>query len=141
MVNAQAWLDENYLLSRRNEVTKLNTGNKNLTGELKLVGFGNLTVLNCWNNQLTTIDLSSCPSLTRLYCSDNQLTKLDVNKCPNLTEFSCNNNKLENLNFFKELENCQFLFLDNNPFTGILEVPQNFSKLKFPAAEVRCVYR
>ena len=47
MVNAQEWLDKEYPLENRNQVKQLNIYNKNLTGELKLDGFSNLTKLYC----------------------------------------------------------------------------------------------
>ena len=42
MVNAQEWLDREYSLEIRTEITKLNIINKDLEGELDLSEFKNL---------------------------------------------------------------------------------------------------
>ena len=49
------------------------------------------TYLNCFNNQLTSLDLSNNPNLTFLNCSDNNLAWIDLR--------SGNNQVLNNPNF------------------------------------------
>jgi len=41
MVNAQEWLDKEYPLEKRVEVTDLNVNSRDLEGELELKGFLN----------------------------------------------------------------------------------------------------
>jgi len=60
--------------------------------------FTALTKLNCSENQLTSLDVSSCTKLTTLDCSVNQLTDLDVSGCAALTTLDCVNNGLTSLN-------------------------------------------
>ena len=55
-----------------------------------------LSYLDCQNNQITTLDLSSFTNLSDLNCSNNQLTSLDVSQF-NLYEFYCNDNPLTSL--------------------------------------------
>ena len=67
---------------------------KDLTG----IGyFTNLDTLVCFDNQLTTLDLSKNINLTHLYCSENDLVSLDVSKNINLVELSCSGNELTSL--------------------------------------------
>ena len=59
---------------------------------------GNVTLLVCADNQLTSLNVSGCSTLTRLDCSYNQLTSLNVSGCTALELLYCNDNKLTNLN-------------------------------------------
>ena len=43
-----------------------------------------LTELYCYENQLTSLNVSGCTALKLLVCYNNQLTKLDVSGCPRL---------------------------------------------------------
>ena len=60
-----------------------------------------LTYLDCYSNQLTSLDVSKNTALTGLYCSNNQLTELDVSKNTALTELNCSNNQLTKLDVSK----------------------------------------
>ena len=62
---------------------------------------GDLTELDCFNNQLTSLDVSKSAALEVLYCSDNKLTSLDVSKNSALTELNCFSNQLTSLNVSK----------------------------------------
>jgi Leucine-rich repeat (LRR) protein len=57
-----------------------------------------LTSFNCYNNQLTSLDVSANTSLTILYCNSNQLTRLDVSANTALTVLGCSTNQLSSLN-------------------------------------------
>ena len=69
--------------------------------------FTALTTLWCYNNQLTSLDVSKNTALTDLSCSNNQLTSLDVSKNQltsldvskntALTELNCSGNQLTSL--------------------------------------------
>ncbi len=59
--------------------------------------FVNLTSLNCYGKQLTTLDVSGCPALTSLSCGKNQLTSLNVSGCTALTTLECRENQLTTL--------------------------------------------
>ena len=78
-----------------------------------------LASLDCSNNQLESIDMSSCLDLTSLYCFDNQLESIDVSGCPALTSLDCSNNQLVSI----DVSGCPDLTsLDcsNNRLTGNL---------------------
>jgi Leucine-rich repeat (LRR) protein len=69
-------------------------GIANLTG---IEAFTALTYLGCYNNQLTSLDVSACTALTYFDCFGNQLTSLDVSSCTALTTLGCGDNQLTSL--------------------------------------------
>ncbi|WP_298886886.1 T9SS type A sorting domain-containing protein [Porphyromonas vaginalis] len=80
----------------RGNVTELNGWNNQLTS-LNVSGCTILTDLECFGNKLTSLDVSGCTALTELKCYDNQLTSLNVSGCTALTTLECFNNKLTSL--------------------------------------------
>jgi len=56
-----------------------------------------LTVFHCYSNQLTSLDVSANTALTHLYCYYNQLTSLDVSQNTALIVFHCFSNQLTSL--------------------------------------------
>ena len=52
----------------------------------------------CYNNQLTSLDVSKNTALIELYCYNNQLTSLELSNCIELLNLICCNNKLTSLN-------------------------------------------
>ena len=56
-----------------------------------------LEELDCYSNQLTDLDVSNNTKLTLLFCDSNQLTSLDVSKNTNLTSLAPCHNKLTSL--------------------------------------------
>ncbi len=64
----------------------------------------NIELLNCRDNQLTTLDINHCPKLQILYCSDNLLTTLDASQNTALEELSCGSNQLITLDVNKTLK-------------------------------------
>ena len=70
-------------------------GIANLSG---IEAFTSLTYLNCWLNQLTSLDVSSNTDLTELRCNENQLTSLNASKNTALAILDCSANQLTTLN-------------------------------------------
>jgi len=56
-----------------------------------------ITSLDCYNLDLTSLDVSDNTELLYLYCGDNKLTHLDVTTCTSLKELACNYNKIHTL--------------------------------------------
>jgi hypothetical protein len=54
----------------------------------------NFKLLDCSENQLTSLDVSKNTALTELHCGSNQLTSLDVSKCSKLKTLDVRNCKL-----------------------------------------------
>ncbi|WP_299369278.1 hypothetical protein [uncultured Porphyromonas sp.] len=84
----------------RGDVTELDCSDNQLTS-LDVSKNTSLTDLDCFNNQLMSLDVSKNTALTTLYCFDNQLTSLNVSKNRALTTLSCGGNQLTSLDLSK----------------------------------------
>ncbi|UPT71662.1 MAG: T9SS type A sorting domain-containing protein [Flavobacterium sp. JAD_PAG50586_2] len=83
-----------------------------------LTGIGSFTTLrslNCTQNHITAIDLSTLTNLKSLYCSLNLLTSLDLTGLTSLVNLECAENVLTQINFANltslQTVNCRFNFL------------------------------
>ena len=100
------------------------------TGIASLKGieyFTALTVLDCPNNTLKTLDLSKNTALKELYCADNKLTALDLSKNTKLVSLGCPYNSIRTLNVSK-CTRLEYLDCWENKLTA-LDV-SNSTKLK-----------
>jgi hypothetical protein len=70
-------------------------GITDLTG---IEAFTNITELDCHNNSLTSLNVSSNTALNNLYCGDNLLTSLNVSGLTSLLEIHCYMNQLTSFN-------------------------------------------
>ena len=80
--------------------------------------FTALTVLYCYDNQLTALDVSKNIALTTLGCSINQLDAVDVSKNTELSWFNCGSNRLTTLNVSKNTK-LQYLRCYENQLTTL----------------------
>ena len=71
----------------------------------------------CYNNQLTALYVQGCTALQRLDCYNNQLSSLDVRGCTALQELHCDSNQLAALNV-QGLTDLRFLSCTRNQFTA-----------------------
>ena len=87
--------------------------------------FTNLKILNCSDNNISTLEVSNLTSLIGLNCNDNLLTSLNLSGLNNLKSIRCSGNLLTDIDFsvvpLLESAGCstnQFVTLDfsNNPF-------------------------
>ena len=125
--------------AERDAVTEINIDNKNCTDLTGIAYFANLTELNCYHNQLTTLDVSKnaklrilkcynngmeklnlgdITHLTLLNCDDNNLTELDVSKNPYLEDLECRENKLRRVVIGKKYR-LTTLYLRGNQLTSL----------------------
>ena len=88
---------KNQTITIRGDVTELDCNENQLTC-LNVSKNTALKLLDCSWNQLTSLDMSKNTALETLYCNDNKLTSLDVSKNTALDLLYCSNNKLTNLN-------------------------------------------
>ncbi len=109
------------------EGATLKEGNKyTLTAEDgKITLRGDITKLNCQDNQLSTIDVSKNTLLEELHCSNNQLTTLDVSKNTLLKQLNCQSNQLSALDLSKNIM-LKMLSCANNQLSA-LDVSKNIS--------------
>ncbi len=82
-----------------------------------------LIKLDCYKNQLTSLDVSGCTALTELYCYENQLTSLDVSKNTALRTLDCSDNQLTSLDVSKNTS-LEYLFCYWNQLAS-LDVSKN----------------
>ena len=78
-------------------ITEISVESKNITSLKGIEYFTALTMLFCYNNQLTSLDVSQNTALIYLECYTNQLTSLDVSKNTALTSLRCGVNQLTSL--------------------------------------------
>jgi len=98
----------------------------------------NITSLHCYENQLTSLDVSKNTSLKILSCYRNQLTNLDLSKNRALEYLYCWENQLENLEvskntLLKELNCCenQLTNLDVSNNTALMNLRCSNNQLTF----------
>ena len=85
---------------------------------------GEITSLDCHENELIALNVQDCSTLDSLDCSDNKLPELDVSGLTSLFDLSCGENKLTALNvqgctILKQLD-CSANNLDGQAMTKIL---------------------
>lgn len=76
------------------DLTGINCNNNQIS-KLDLKHMPNLIWLRCLGNNLKSLDLANKPKLEMLTCAENQLTKLDLSSAPNLTNFACYKNRIK----------------------------------------------
>jgi Leucine-rich repeat (LRR) protein len=112
---------ETYLDSLPYNITKIDVSYKRLTS-LDVTRFKNLKILQCSNNQLTSLHLNE--NLETLDCSYNNLTSLHLNE--NLETLDCYNNDLTTLLLNEKLETLE---CSDNQLTS-LQLNENLRTLQ-----------
>jgi Leucine-rich repeat (LRR) protein len=84
----------------------------------------NLTILDCYNNQLSSLaGIENLTNLTELYCCHNQLDSLlGIENLTNLTILDCYNNQLSSLAGIKNLTNLEILDCGNNQLSSLVGI-------------------
>ena len=85
-------------------VKKIDFYSADITTVADLTGvehFTALTVLDCSDNKLTSLDVSKNTALTELWCTNNLLTSLDVSRNTALKHLVCYSNDLTSLDVSK----------------------------------------
>jgi hypothetical protein len=96
----------------------IDCGNMNISDLTGIEEFTNLTVLYCFQNQLTTLDVSNNTALIELSCGDNQLTTIDVSNNTSLSFFNCSNNQITTIDVSQNTALTEF-FCHINELTSI----------------------
>lgn len=97
--------------------------NKEISNLKGIEFFTNIWLLECYYNNLTTIDLSNNKKLSYINCHHNQLKELDVSGLPLLKTFYCGHNALPSIDVSKNEKLEDFDCQDNHLDT--LDVSQN----------------
>jgi len=90
-------LDDSVLTANISDVTSLDVMDKEISDLTGIEAFTALIVLECDNNQLTSLDMSKNIALKELHCPGNQLTSLNVSKNTALEILNCERNQLTRL--------------------------------------------
>ena len=93
--------DGKVLTNSVNKLTTLDLSSSFITDLTGIQDFVALKTLDCYNNKLTTLDVSKNISLTSLSFDTNQLTTIDIAANIALTNLRCNSNKLTSLDVSK----------------------------------------
>jgi hypothetical protein len=88
-----------------------------------------LIELSCGNNQLPSLDVSTNTALEFLSCSNNQLTSLDISNCVDLIELFCHINQLSSLNLTTNTSLNSLMCSYNQITTLDLSYNSNLNKL------------
>ena len=111
--------NDNYLSDTEiNAVESINCADKGISDLTGISHFTALETLNCFDNQLTSLDVSKNTALIYLDCYGNQLTSLDVSKNTALTYLDCGRNQLTSLDVSKNTA-LTYLDCDNNQLTSL----------------------
>ena len=105
--------DNRLSVAERNGVSKMDVSSRNITSLQGIEYFPGLTYLNCYNNKITSLDMSGNPELYNLICNSNNLTSLNVSRNPALA------------GLFLNFNNLTYLDLSGNPELLNLEVFAN----------------
>ena len=137
-INAENFPDENfrnYLLAQSygedevlteaeiKEITEIDVSSGGVSSLKGIEHFTALRELSCYDNQLTTLDVSKNTALTSLHCASTQLTTLDVSNNTALRELYCYDNQLTTLDVSKNTA-LTFLWCYSNQLTT-LDVSNN----------------
>lgn len=111
--------------SNINSITSLNISNSQISDLTGIQDFSALVNLECYINQLTSLDITQNTALTSLVCALNQLTSLDITQNLSLAELECSSNQLTSLNVSQNTAITKLNCYDN-PLTN-LDVSQNIA--------------
>lgn len=99
-------------------ISRLIVDEKSIASLAGIEHFTSLTVLSCYNNQLTSLDVRGLSLLRELYCFGNQLTSLDVSGLDQLTDLGLANNRLTSLDV-SSLDSLAYLDCFGNQLTSL----------------------
>ena len=102
--------------------------NKEISNLKGIEFFTNIWLLECYYNNLTTIDLSHNKKLSYINCIYNKLEELDVSELPLLEKFACDGNKLQSIDVSENKKLKDFSCKENS--LGTLNVSQNKELVK-----------
>ena len=152
-IDSDGVINHSVLTSDILNVTSLDLSSKNISSLVGIEDFTSLTYLNCFDNSITTLDISNNTALTFLSLPNNMLTGIDLSQNTALTFLSLTFNSITNLNVSQntvlESFSCGYnklttldisqntaltsLYCQNNTITG-LNVSQNTALLNLGCA-------
>ncbi len=110
--------DHQVLTSAVSGVTSLDVSLSGISDLTGIQEFTSLQTLYCYNNLLTSLNLSGLTNLQILGCESNLLTSLNVNGLTNLQILQCGGNQLSSLNV-SGLNSLSYLDCDTNQLPSL----------------------
>ena len=110
-------------VSEAEAVLSLHINDKNISLLEGIQSFTNLEILLCFDNQISSLDISQNSNLLYLHCANNLLSSVDVSQNLNLLTLNCRSNYLTSLDVTQNY-NLSEINCGNNPLTS-LDVTQN----------------
>ncbi len=109
-------LDDSVTTANISTVPYLEIGALFISDLTGIKDFTDLIFLECYGNQLTSLNLSQNINLITLRCNENQLMSLDLSQNINLNELDCAFNQLTSLNLSQNI-NLTLLWCEYNQLT------------------------
>jgi hypothetical protein len=126
-------VNDNYVTTANiNTILYLNVNDKNIADLTGIEDFAALTIFECQNNQLTSLDVSQNVNLKNLYCNGNQLTSLDITQNTALEVLWCMGNQLTSFDVSQNV-NLEYLDCYGNQLTSI-DISQSNALIVFNCA-------
>ena len=110
-------------VAEASNVYGLNVSNSAISDLTGISYFVNLKQLSCFENLLTSLDITQNTALTNLDCRNNMLSSLNLTYNTALTNLDCRNNMLSSLNLTYNTA-LKILYCNNNQITS-LDLSQN----------------
>jgi len=88
------------------------------SGETIYIYGSGITMFNCAQRQINSLDVSKCTELTELWCQNNNLSSIDLSNNTNLVSFYAGANNLLALDV-SNLHQLQNLYISNNKLSTI----------------------
>ncbi len=111
-------LDDYVLTGNIDTLTRLYVYEKEIHDLTGIEDFAALKKLDCYDNFITNLDLSSCNAMEDLNCYRNGLTSLNLNNCSSLVYLRCYNNALTVLDV-GDCTSLEFLNCKMNSLTSL----------------------
>ncbi|NTW21662.1 MAG: hypothetical protein HGA42_19775, partial [Nostocales cyanobacterium W4_Combined_metabat2_030] len=106
-----------------------NTTVKVVNEKVEVTSSGDTQILQvyCNKNNLTSLDISNCPTIQNLDCSSNNLTSIDISKNVLLYQLNCYENQITSIDITKNTR-MQYLSCSDNKLSSLLTT--NITKLE-----------
>jgi len=105
-------------------VTKLSVTNQNIADLTGIEYFGNLSILDCSSNQLTSLSINNMGALAALVIDYNSISNLSITNCFNLRNFYCYSNPMTTIDLSST--GVRYYRIVNNPNLTYLNLKNGF---------------
>ncbi|MGN1143746.1 MAG: transglutaminase domain-containing protein, partial [Anaerovoracaceae bacterium] len=136
----ETWGDgvkSHFMTDGSGNVTQIQWSNYGFTGALNLPDFTSMELLSSWQNNYETVDLSGCTKLGKVYLYGNQITSIDLTDCPSLWYVRAQNNPMKRAALYVNGRNRTITAGENGTFYFTLDTRYTDSALSlYSAADI-----